>query len=631
MHVKLGTGKRALEVGKGKKAIVAHDVFDIPIHLPGHVRANYEGIMKDPVSWAKFHEDNGADAVTLHLISTDPNIKDTSAEGAAETTEKVISEIDIPLIISGSGNPKKDAGILPAAAKAAEGKNCLLSAVGFEMDYASVAKAAIKHGHSVLALIPNDHLRMKEMVKLLLREGMELENIVMDPATGGLGYGLEYTISTMERIREEAEHTELLDLPILAAASNSWSSREAWMKKDEWGPREIRGPLWESITAISSLLAGADLFMMLDANAIGATKLIIDELPPETYGSCTRPKTKKLLDLARLGHADSIEDAYGALLGKKGEIERNVKRVRVGNAKIGGEDVACRHQLKFLNPCLLAVYTGKLMSDEEIEMRMDFAKNFSVERLGKKLSLDGIAVDDSEQEKKLSKKFKWAIVNIEKLKESDDVYYSDERVSVAAPEFREKRVEAAKKGRGKPLVWRCGEGGTRDVLEAAVILNRHASAIILNTRRPEHLLPLLTLRHNLYSDPQENPKVEPGVYEIGEPDENSPLLVTTNFALTYFIVSGDIEKSGVSCRLLVVDTGGLAVATAMATGAFDAKRIKKAIEKSGAERLVSHKTLVLPGLSAGMKKKVENETGWHVLISPADSSRAGEFLKKMKK
>ncbi len=262
------------------KPVIAHDIFDMAIGLPSNVKQFYEDVMNDPVEWAKKQVDEfKAEAITLHLISTDPNWKNTSPDDAAVVVEDVLRAVKVPLIISGSGNSEKDPEVLVKAAEAASGERCILSAVSPGMEYKKIVKAAIEHNHSILSLVSMDPSGMKQMNKNLIREGLSADRIVMDPVTGSLGYGIEYTISTMERIRLSAlKGDKDLAMPILSGASNSWSAREAWLEDQSLGPREYRGPLWESVTATMALLSGADIFMMIHPGAIKTVKSLIDSV-----------------------------------------------------------------------------------------------------------------------------------------------------------------------------------------------------------------------------------------------------------------------------------------------------------------------------------------------------------------
>ncbi|MFH1834607.1 MAG: CO dehydrogenase/acetyl-CoA synthase subunit delta [Methanobacteriota archaeon] len=263
------------------KPVVSHDVFDIPFRLPSSVKKLFGDSIKSPVSWAKKQvEDFGAEAITLHLVSTDPLWSNRPSDKAAETVKDVLEAVDVPLIISGSGNYEKDVEVLTKAAEAAAGERVILSSVSPDMkDYAKVVKAAKKYDHLLLSLVSMDVPGMKQMNKKIMKEGLPPEQILMDPNVASLGYGIEYSITTMERIRLNALSGDNdISMPILGGVSNAWSAREAWMKDKTLGPKELRGPLWEATTATISILSGADVLMMLHPGAIKIVKTLIDTL-----------------------------------------------------------------------------------------------------------------------------------------------------------------------------------------------------------------------------------------------------------------------------------------------------------------------------------------------------------------
>lgn len=269
----------------------AMDVFDMPIQLAKAVRQHFEEVMDDPGAWArKCVKDFGADIVSFNLVSTDPSIKDTSPEDAAKTVEDVLQAVDVPVIIGGSGNKQKDPLVLEKVAEVAHGEKCLLNSVSTDTDYKRVVKAALEHGHSVVAFTPMDINNQKKLNRLLLGENLPKTQLVMDPTTGALGYGVEYSLSLLERIRLGAlmGDTEL-QMPVLSAASNAWGAREAWMKIEDWGAREFRGPLWETVTGITTLMSGADLFMVSHPATVRVLKQITENL----YG---QGDTKQTID-----------------------------------------------------------------------------------------------------------------------------------------------------------------------------------------------------------------------------------------------------------------------------------------------------------------------------------------------
>lgn len=164
-------------------------------------------------------------------------------------------------------------------------------------------------------------------------------------------------------------------------------------------------------------------------------------------------------------------------------------------------------------------------------------------------------------------------------------------------------------------------------LEASVFIAKYAAIVVTDLAEPEYILSLLTARQNIYTDPQKPIQVEPKLYEVGSPDRSSPLLVTTNFSLTYFTVEGEVEASRVPAYLLIVDTEGTSVLTAWAADKFNAETITQALNESGVAEKLDHKNLVLPGYVAVLSGKLEDESGWKVLVGPKEASGIPKFLK----
>jgi len=138
----------------------------------------------------------------------------------------------------------------------------------------------------------------------------------------------------------------------------------------------------------------------------------------------------------------------------------------------------------------------------------------------------------------------------------------------------------------------------------------------------------LTLRQNIYTDPQRPIQMNPGLYRLGNPGPDSPVFLTVNFSLTYFTLTSYLEATGEPCYLLLADTEGLSVLTAVASGKLSETTVKEAVQKAGLENVVSHRTLVIPGYAAPLSGKIEDATGWKVLVGPRDAAEVGEFLEK---
>jgi acetyl-CoA decarbonylase/synthase complex subunit gamma len=166
------------------------------------------------------------------------------------------------------------------------------------------------------------------------------------------------------------------------------------------------------------------------------------------------------------------------------------------------------------------------------------------------------------------------------------------------------------------------------VADASTYLCKYGSIVVLDRMKLEVLLPLMMLRQNIYTDPQKPIQVDPKVYPIGEPGKDSLLLVTTNFSLTYFLVSGEIENAGVSANLMVVDTEGMSVLTGWAAGKFSGEKVAAAVKASGLESQLGKKRIIIPGYVSQISGEVEEGLpGWEVLVGPGEASDLGSFLK----
>lgn len=199
--------------------------------------------------------------------------------------------------------------------------------------------------------------------------------------------------------------------------------------------------------------------------------------------------------------------------------------------------------------------------------------------------------------------------------------------------IRRAPLKAGNRALGFPTItFPCEMAGNPDVetLLAAMLIAKYAGIVVLSELKGENLFPLLLERLNLYTDPQRPMTVSQGIYEIGSPDENAPVLVTTNFSLTYFIVSGEIEGSKVSSWLLIMDTEGLSVMTAWAAGKFSGSGVGAFVKKSGIESKVGHRKIIIPGYAAAISGDLEEELpGWEVITGPKDASFLPKFLKGM--
>jgi len=270
--------------------IIVYDVFDAKIPLAKAVKMYVQDVMDDPAAWAKLAVDKfGADMITLHLISTDPLLQNASPREAAKTVEEVLQAVDVPLAVGGCGDPEKDVEVFEKVAEVGEGERLLINSVRLEMDIERVAKAIKKYGHVALAFTSMDMNQARELNRRLY-DFLPKEQIVIDTTTAALGYGLDYAFSIMERVRLAGLMGDpQLQHPMASGTTNAWAAREAWMQMaPEWGPRELRGPIWETVTALTLLLTGVDLFMMMHPAAVKTVKDVIKELTSTGKGKPER-------------------------------------------------------------------------------------------------------------------------------------------------------------------------------------------------------------------------------------------------------------------------------------------------------------------------------------------------------
>jgi acetyl-CoA decarbonylase/synthase, CODH/ACS complex subunit gamma len=184
---------------------------------------------------------------------------------------------------------------------------------------------------------------------------------------------------------------------------------------------------------------------------------------------------------------------------------------------------------------------------------------------------------------------------------------------------------------GYPSIFFAAQNGLdKEAVYAAQAIAKYAGFVVIDTFSPEMIYPLLVLRENIYTDPQKPIQVQPGVYEINAPKPESPVLVTTNFSITYFAVANEVEGSGLPAWLVVTDAEGMSVLTAWAAGKFDAERIAKAIKGFDVASKVSRKRIVLPGHVAVLSGEVEEELpDWEVRVGPREAVDLPAFMKQV--
>lgn len=295
-EVTIGSGDKTITVGgetclpfnlfEGKMPhppIIAMEVPDsAPTDWPEVVTRPFVDVLDNPVNWAaKCIREYGADIICLHMVSTDPNGMDRGADEAAEVARQVANSIGVPLIVWGTANEEKDAEVLGRVCDLCQGRNIAVGPVE-EKNYKKIAPAALAHQHTVIASSPIDVNLAKQLNILLAGIGIPDNSILIDPTVSGIGYGIEYSYSVMERIRLAAltQGDEKLQQPIIVnIGKETWKTKEA---REEMGPSygdtQKRGVLLEAMSASLLLIAGADILVMRHPEAIDITRRLISRL-----------------------------------------------------------------------------------------------------------------------------------------------------------------------------------------------------------------------------------------------------------------------------------------------------------------------------------------------------------------
>ena len=280
-EITIGKGKKSLKIG-GENVLPFHffdhganpnppkfalEVLDMdPQDWPKHAVEPLQDVISDPVRWAKKCQGLAVDAVSLYLMSTDPAVKDTPADKAAALAKEVGDAIDVPLIVYGSGDEKKDVEVLSKVAEVCDGMNLLIGPV-LKENYEVVGRAILDHGHTAITQSPLDINLLKEL-NVKIGKFFPSDRIVIDPLSSALGYGMEYSFSLIERVKQIGIITRdsMTMMPIIAnLGGECWKTKQAKENKE-------RGLLWEGITALSLLLAGANILVLRHPETLSLVK-----------------------------------------------------------------------------------------------------------------------------------------------------------------------------------------------------------------------------------------------------------------------------------------------------------------------------------------------------------------------
>lgn len=265
------------------KPVVGVEVHDQnPKDWPAHLKEAWGDVLNDPCEWAKAAVKQGADLVVLKLSSTHPDQQNRSPEEAAETVKAVLKAVGVPLIVYGPGQAQKDNEVLLKVAEAAAGERIALGDIE-NTNYRTVVAAALGSGHLVIAQSPID-VNMAKQVNILATDmGLPIDRLLMDPTTGALGYGMEYSYSVMERLRLSAlQNDSMTQFPMICTVGEeSWRQKESKATEGipaAWGDNKERAIVWEILTATTLLQAGADILVLRHPKSVEQVKLAIDKL-----------------------------------------------------------------------------------------------------------------------------------------------------------------------------------------------------------------------------------------------------------------------------------------------------------------------------------------------------------------
>jgi acetyl-CoA decarbonylase/synthase complex subunit delta len=238
--------------------------------------------LKDPAEWAKQAEALGADLIMLKLRGVDADGKETTGAQAAAVTKAVLKATGLPLIVRGPGQAERDNELLIAVAEAAPGERLALGLCE-DKNYRTIVAAALAHGHLVVNSSPIDVNLAKQLNILVSDMRLDTDRILMDPTTGALGYGLEYTFSVMERLRIAAlTGDSMTQMPMIClTGEESWRQKESKVGEGvpaAWGDWAQRGIFWEAMTAVALLEAGADIVTLRHPKSVPIIRKAIEQL-----------------------------------------------------------------------------------------------------------------------------------------------------------------------------------------------------------------------------------------------------------------------------------------------------------------------------------------------------------------
>jgi len=266
---------------------LAVEVVDVrPDDWSAELRDVWGDVNGDAAAWAKRAAEAGADLIALKLRGCHPDFGDLGSDDAVRTVDRVLAAVGVPLVVYGPGTADKDNEVLVAVAEKTKGEQLALGLCE-EKNYRTIVAAALGNGHLVIAQTPIDVNLAKQLNILISDMGLPLERVLMDPNTGALGYGLEYTYSVMERLRLAALMGDTMTQQpmICTVGEEAWRQKEGRAANDApaaWGALAERGVAWEVATAMTLVEAGADILVLRHPGSVAVLREALDDLAKGT-------------------------------------------------------------------------------------------------------------------------------------------------------------------------------------------------------------------------------------------------------------------------------------------------------------------------------------------------------------
>jgi len=306
--------------------------------------------------------------------------------------------------------------------------------------------------------------------------------------------------------------------------------------------------------------------------------------------------------------------------------------IEINNIKIGGENVLHRHEKTFINPTALCILLDCNALD--FEKKLEQIKNFEINILNHQRKIDLIILKNSNGQK-IENSITYEEFEKLQIETIEDNIFSE--TSQELKTIREKAIKEKNSNYAKPVCVYFKKSQNIDQIcaKAAFYICKYANMLIFENFNEAMFATLLTLRENIFTDPQKPLKVEPKIYEFNDVDENSLIFLTTNFALTFFAVANELENLKHSSYLIVTPADGMSVLTAWSAEKFTAQMVAKTLQKYNLAEKVKNKKIIIPGLLAHMKKEIETEIkniglDFEIVIGTIDACDIGEFVENLK-